>query len=43
MIVCSNFGQTEGLPFVIGAENKKASTSRTDWYHIAIPLYHKGL
>ena len=24
--VCSTVGQTEGLPFVIGAENKKAKT-----------------
>ena len=43
MIVRPTVAQTDSLPFVIGVENKKASTSRTDWYHIAIPLYHKGL
>lgn len=43
MIIRAPDARIEGLPFVIGVENKKASTSRTDWYHIAIPLYHKGL
>ena len=36
MIVCSESEQTEGLPFVIGAENKKAKT-------LTAPTNHKTI
>ena len=32
MIVCSESEQTEGLPFVIGAENKKSYRTRTIYF-----------